>query len=150
MVRSRPQESLYRRLSSNTDHWCTIIFKKSGESHHSFRLKTNTRGFLCLSFFCSLVDFAYIKEMASRREKVRTRKPFLSEMRSHHHSGRSAPSSGERSTSRVSRESACTRENLRTKNNLRLKAKSSNSRSMTNCEIKQNRPSASWMICEIK
>ena len=95
-------------------------------------------------------DFACRREMACRREKVRTRKPFLSEMRSHHHSGCSAPCSGERSTSRVSRESACTRENLRTKNNLRLKAKSSNSRSMTNCEIKQNRPSASWMICEIK
>ena len=50
----------------------------------------------------SSVDFSYIKEMASRREKLRTIKPFLSETRSLYPSGRCAPSSNQRSTSRVS------------------------------------------------
>ena len=74
------------------------------------------------------VDFAYNKEMASRREKVRTVKPFLSETRSHHSSGRSAPRSNQRSTSRISKNGFQTLKNSHEKAISSLDAKSSSFR----------------------
>ena len=85
---------VYRRNASETR-------KSSHENGIPFRDAKSSFIWALRALLESEVDFAYIKEMASRREKVRVNTAFLSETRSHHSYGRCAPSSNHRSTSRV-------------------------------------------------